>query len=290
MRTFTLPTPDSASKLFKDGCLSHFRIFDSVSEMVDFANIYEIDSRRHSMQFADMGMTAGVTHKQAAKKMVSGDLALAAKSDALLAKFETAELTAGRHRWIDDTAGGVPNVPAYIAGQPLAMRNRRRIADERAPIKVVVDVGAAGEITPAEIEGRGAAILALVRVLSIGRPVELWACAGLDADASRNASWSFVQIDTAPLDLARAAFILTHPAAIRRIFWACAMANGFQARTPYSAGQQHAPYTRDIIAPAFDGGDDLLVIPRARSVDDSIQNPTAWLAEQIKANAIAMAA
>lgn len=288
MRTFTLPTPDSLHSFFKSERLSHFRIFDSVGEMVDFAA--PLECRPHTMQFADMDMTAGVTHKQAAQKMVKGDLALAAKSDGLLAKFEHAELTAGRHRWIDDTAGGVPNVPAYIAGQPLAMRNRRRIADDRAPLKVVVDVGAANDITASEIEARGAAILALVRVLSIGRPVELWACAGLDADNCSNASWSFVQIETAPLDLARAAFILTHPAALRRIFWACAMAHGYKARTPYGEGQRHAQHTRAIVAPAFPDADDLLVIPRARSEDDSIRNPTKWLAKQIEENAAAMAA
>ena len=288
MRKFSTKTPEATKALFQGYRTSHFQIFDSVPELVDFANAREI--KPSAMEFADMGMTNDVTHKEAARRMIEGDLSLAAKSDALLAKFEHAEIAAGRFQMQDDVIGALPNVPAFIAGQPLNMRNRRRVADERAPIKIVVDTGAASNIETHEIEARGAAILALVRVLSISRPVELWACVGLDADNRKNATWTFVQIDTAPLDLARAAFILTHPAALRRIFWACAMEHGYKAASPYGKQQEHGPFTRELIAPAFPDADDLLVIPRARRADDSVTNPTAWLARQIEQNAIAMAA
>ena len=286
MRTFTTTTPDSLTSFFGRARRSHFQLFDTPADLAAFA-----DQPKHRAQYDRCflannfaGSERLMSIEAALAAFASGDLSGVAKSDALLARFNRDDLETASRCWRDDVTGPLPNVPAFIAGHPLAMRRRAPAESAFAPIAIVVDIGAHSKIKPSEIEQRGAAVLALVRALSNKRPVELWAGAGLDADNAQNASWTFCRIETAPLDLARAAFILTHPAAIRRVLWLAACAHGFQGRTPYNAGQKHAneATTRALIAPAFEHVLDLLILPRLSSLDgQSITDPAAWIDAQL---------
>lgn len=283
MQKFSAPTPDTVNSALFNGSArtSHFQIFDSMAEFLDFARAKEI--RPGSHEYASPDMTDNTTHDAAQRLAAAGDMRLAAEAERYLARFENAAPASFKSAWFDSINGALPNVPAFVSGSPLNMRSRRRVQDEAAPITVCVDVGANSGVTPQEVSARGAAILALVRALASRRPVDLWACCGLDADSKRNASWTFVQIETRPLDLARAAFIFAHPAAVRHLFWSAAMPHGFQAFTPYGAAQKHRHHTADLIAPAFPNASEVLAIGRAHSDDESTSNPAAWLEKQLAA-------
>jgi hypothetical protein len=62
---------------------------------------------------------------------------------------------------------------------------------------------------------RGAAMLAMARMLANVRAVELWCVVAIGNRNSRSSLC--VRLDTAPLDLARVAHVLTHPSVFRAL-------------------------------------------------------------------------
>lgn len=283
MLNFTIGTPDTINKaLFAgDARKLHFQLFDGPSDM---ANHAKRQAAAFTLINGDVD-TRGYNLSRAVTAFRDGDLTGVETSDKLLERFEALSVPATRKAWQDGVAGALPNVQAFLAGTPLTMRRKVRASDDAAPLCVVVDIGASAGIEASQINNRGAAVLALVRILAMRRPVELWAGAILDADKAHNASATFCRIETAPLDLAHAAFILTHPAAIRCVTWACATAHGFRGTSPFSQNQKHADFTRDLLAPAFSHASDLLAMPRIRDGELSATNPAQWIAGQIALHA-----
>lgn len=277
MREFSYP---ATCELWQGERRSHFQLFDTPTETAQFAEKWA-GSLKGSLSEGFTGAEDLMAPMTAIRTFAQGDLSGVAASEKLLAKMEAFDIPTARKQWVNDVAGAIPDVQAYIAGTPMTMRRKARAMSTAAPIAVVVDTGAAQMISAEQINARGAAVLALVRILSAHRPVELWAGAGLDADSQTNASWTFCRIETAPLDLAHAAFILTHAATLRRVFWACACAHGFQGHSPYGQGQRHATeaITRQLIAPAFSHVQNLIVLPR---LTYDAPEPVQWIRNQLK--------
>jgi hypothetical protein len=96
----------------------------------------------------------------------------------------------------------VSGVPQYLAGNPYSMRLKRRHATATAPLSVFVELVASAGINAETCLKRGVAMLALVRMLTNLRPVELWAVIAMGRQNSRSSLC--VRLDTAPLDLKRA--------------------------------------------------------------------------------------
>jgi hypothetical protein len=150
--------------------------------------------------------------------------AAVAKSDKMLADFEQViRVETSRFETVNAVAGGVANVPAFLAGHPMAMRQRRRVDSALGPLTVLVDVTTSAHISEETIERRGIAVLALIRALAAVRPIDLhlvFAARANDAEYEpRNVCFT-VKLDSAPLDLGRACFALTNPAMQRRIGFA----------------------------------------------------------------------
>lgn len=278
---FTLPTPPL--KIFHGEVRqTHVHLFDGPTELADYAAGLLASGKAKNRSASSHDWNDSKTSREAIATFKAGDLSGVAKSDALLSRFESQTIATHKPLWQDSFAGAFPNVGAAILGKPMAMRRRVRGENEGAPIAIVVDIGAASHIERDMIERRGAAILALLRILSHHRPVELWAGAILDADESKNASAHFCRLDTAPLDLARAAHILTSPAAIRGTLWACADAHGFEATTPYGAGQAHSAHTAELLGPAFQGAADTIFLGRINHhEDESIASPETWIERKL---------
>lgn len=137
-----------------------------------------------------------------------GDNAMAAKADALLDRIEAANPSAiDRRETVATVTGGAVNVAAYLAGSPMSMRRRQRV-EAPAPLKIVLDVTVSAGFKGDVIERRGAAALALLRLLvSAGHAVELWVAHGC-GEGRGLTGLSYMRLDTAPLDLARTAWIM----------------------------------------------------------------------------------
>lgn len=277
MLKFETRSPDAIRKSVS-GARDHFLLADSPAELADYAEAHVALDRKNARTAKFAGDDDFAT---VARKMRVGDLGASTASDALLEKMEAFALPTSRRIVRDDVVGAFPNVPAFIAGHPMSMRRKTRDGSTNAPIAIIADVTVSYDITTRQIQARGAAILALVRALASHRPVELWAVCGMDAFDNK-AVWIGTHIETAPLDLAIAAHVLTAPGFIRRICFGIADTQyNYKGRWPYDWNGKHRDHMAAIMAPAFAHVAETLCIPGAHSHDKLVTNPEAWLADQI---------
>lgn len=272
MRKFNLPSLDHVAAGRKD----NFLTFDTPAELADYAQ-EKAGHERHITR-SPSSFTGPDTGEQALAKARAGDLAGVAASDALLEKFERFTFETSRKAWSDDVCGSIPNVPAFIAGHPLAMRRRIRQDSASAPVAIVADLTTSAALTADQIAKRGAAILALVRILSARRPVELWAGCMMDARA-QGLSAIFTRIETTPLDLATAAYVMTSASFPRRLCYGLgAVEHGFTGLWPYS-NNHNAPkkHGLEIIRRALDHVTEALYVPPIHSNDLITTDPQAWI-------------
>jgi len=115
--------------------------------------------------------------------------------------------------WIRKPAGVLPSVPAYLAGAPAAMLDRRKV--QAGPVKVVASLSASAMWDPEHMEKRGATIAALVARLAQRRPVELWA----SAELGNPDLLYMVRIPTAPLDVDAVGYALAGVGVLRRLLF-----------------------------------------------------------------------
>lgn len=178
-------------------------VFDSLSEVSAFISA-GVDVVRSSW-----GLT-----RLARERLLTGDASLVDRSSALLDRIEAASPLADvRVETVRVVAGGAADVPAYLAGSPVAMRQRRR-RSAPAPLRIVVDVTSSASVDDATLERRGVATLALLRLLeAAGHAVELWIAHGIGEGSQTGLT--LVRLDTQPLDLARAVWALASSQASR---------------------------------------------------------------------------
>lgn len=271
MRKLTLPVPDSVRSLIGRDAVTHFRFADSPGEMADYA------MAGGRVTKAAESWRGGLEASQSVRRCHYGDLSRVAPSETLLSRFERFAFQSVRREWKDDICGQVPNVPAFIAGTPLSMRRRAKVESPAAPLAIVVDLTTSAGIKPDAIERRGAAILAIVRVLSARRPIELWAGTITDANNRKDATAHFARIETAPLDLARAAFVLVSAAFPRQLCYGASRLDGFEGAWPYDRDSASRNHMEDIIRPAMPHIGDFLAIPAAHMSDAMQNEPEAWI-------------
>jgi hypothetical protein len=221
--------------------------------------------------------------------LTNGDLAAVAPSDELLAKMEEAvPAPTVRGRWVNDVVGSMPDVGAFLAGAPASMRRRIKENNDRAPIRVMLDLTCSASFGTAALQRRGAAVLALVRALSSRRPVELYVGAALDngrdlngQDVDTTSVW--VKIDTAPLDLARAAFMMTNPGFFRGALYELMYTKGCGCG-PYSflgAWRSHGGETAVQVTGAAEG-DQLLWLGPLLHKEPITEDPAKWVIDHIR--------
>ena len=223
----------------------------------------------------------GIGKAECFKAFESGDLSTVPESDAMLSKLEDKfDFPTSRYRVFDDVAGGVPNIPAVLACQPMNMRVRRKSVDDLAPLTICIDLTSSAVIEPEYLVKRGTAILALSRLLSSIRPVTIWLGAGLSSGRGVDGSSAWFQLDAAPLDLARAAFQITSAGVPRGMLytyltetfscgggWPLHDVNRWRRMAPQFLGQW------------FDG--EILFIPPVFK-EDEFKKPDVWLEMMVK--------
>jgi len=224
-----------------------------------------------------MDSWAGGTFAQAQEWLREGDTRYVAQSEALMEKFEKLTLPTQGRTWHNEVAGFVPNVPAYLAGNPQSMRRRKRVESPTAPITVFVDVFASSSFSQDKIVARGAAVLALVRILARFRAVTLWVCCTSTAHDGTHIC-SAVQINTTPIDLAHAGYMLCGPSFLRHI-WTTTL-RGMYPQVDNVPPLRGATLT-ELATRAFGEGTEILVVKGA-IVSQSGGDPTRWIEEKIR--------
>lgn len=202
------------------------------------------------------------------EKAATGDNGLVQQSDEFLASVEDQVPLSQGWRNVDDVVGAVPNIPAFLAGHPQCMRRRERTMRDTAPLAIFMDLASSMGIPQADILKRGVVLLALTRMLVLHRPVELWVGTSMgDGGMTSTCAW---QIDTAPIDLARAGFHIADVSMSRLFGYAtCEM-----LVNEHIGGFGH----RDInMLKQAAGWNEVLYVPAIKYSDPLIQDPVGWL-------------
>ncbi|MCI0554169.1 MAG: hypothetical protein L0287_24730 [Anaerolineae bacterium] len=225
------------------------------------------------------GRWTGDNYAEFKTKVQIGDADLVAESDAFLAQIEDQVPMSRGWRNIDDVVGAVPNVPAFLAGHPQCMRRRERMMKENAPLAIYMDLTTSAGIGAKTVQKRGVTLLALTRLLVEHRPVELWVGTSLGNNrrVSESSCTTMWRIDTAPLDLARAAFFIGATAMSRGFGYGVCMADlGSGGNWPFNNYDRHCRTAKDRMAVAFPG-QDLLYLPPIMVDDELVNQPVDWI-------------
>jgi hypothetical protein len=253
-----------------------------------------VNERRPARKEKGDAWRGGMSFDESLRCVREGNPAIVARSDEFLSRFEALHLVSRRWRTVAAVAGGVPCVPAALAGHPLAMRQRQRVSSDQAPLAIIVDIASSGGIESADLEKRGAAILALVRLLSAARPVSLYVGVSVTSGHLRDerrhdACHIFTRMDTAPLDLARAAHMLCHTSTARSLYYGAAYevtgspVDAHSLHWPYRAGQEAIrTHAHAILARGIPDAAASLYIGAAHMDDAAIRNPALWLETMLK--------
>ena len=187
-----------------------------------------------------------------------------------------------RKVWERSPAGAFACVPDVIAGLPTPMRRQIEIGDERQPITIIYSVNSSGSISADTLRERGTAALALVMALARIRPVQLKML--FIGDGREGDETVFTAgINTTPLDLATARYVLTSAGFYRRIgFRVAAKLNGFIGGWPRKfSGTAQDSYLAYLAKTLTTDPKRTLVIGPVYHRDPIVANPVAWINDQI---------
>lgn len=204
----------------------------------------------------------------------TGDYSLVEQSESMLKLIEDQVPVSKGWRNVDDVVGAVPNVPAFLAGHPQCMRRRERTMRESAPLTIFMNLTSSMAIPQEKILKRGIVLLALTRLLVEHRAVELWVGSSL-SNSTREICTAAWRIDTAPLDLARAAYHISS-VAMSRLF---GYATCEQLIDKHIGGYGHDDVEQ---LKQVAGWYDVMYIPAIRYNDPMVDNPVGWIKNVMK--------
>lgn len=213
----------------------------------------------------------------------TGDTSLVSQAEILLDRLDT-QIETPRKVWTRSPAGAFPCIPDVLAGLPTPMRRQREIPDERAPITILAATMSSAGISADILRQRGITILALVMALSRTRPVSLQQLTCLHGDDDGETVFT-ATINTTPLDLATACYVLTSSGFSRRLTYDLGVAlNGFNGQWPQAYGYKYGdptPYYTGLVSRLGHDPRFTLVIQAPELRDELIRTPLAWVNNQL---------
>ena len=213
-----------------------------------------------------------------------GDTRLVPEAELLLSKLDSV-IETPRLAWERSPAGAFCSVPDVLAGLPTPMRRQVLVRDDRAPITIFVMTSSSGGVSSEVLSKRGVVILALVMALTRVRPVELYQMAA--GDGNRDGTGETIltcKINTSPLDLATACYILTSSGFTRRLCYTLqGKLNAYGGGWPRGYNT-HDPrdYNTKLKSKLVADPAKCLIIDGARLNDELLSNPLKWIEKQIR--------
>lgn len=216
-----------------------------------------------------------------------GNTTLVPQAEAFLKKLDQV-IETPRPVWDRSPAGAFCSVPDYIVGLPTPMRRQVHQQDEHAPITILVTTTSSAGVDAKTLEKRGIVILALVMALSRIRPVSLQQLAFMDGYRDKSGETIITsEINTSPLDLATACYVLTSAGFARRLTYGIGKAhNDFSGGWPrafrYSFSSDtdntyHNYLKQTLVADPTK----CLLIGESKLGDELLATPLTWINKQI---------
>lgn len=211
------------------------------------------------------------------KYLMEGNPEITEESKKFIEKFEN-EIFVGRG-WknADRVVGAVPNIPAFLAGQPMCMRQRVRTSSHMGHLTILLETTGSAGIFDSRIE-RGAAMMALARMLANTRPVDLWILTTFGGRGYMN--MLAVKMDTNPLDIARSAAMLADPQASQALFEVCRDYVGGGSWS-YGTESLERRWAGEAFKRLVNPSSEILYVPAAYYNDHNARNPAKWVKDML---------
>jgi hypothetical protein len=224
------------------------------------------------------GWDGGVNPKEAMRRGRDGDPSLVREYEGHIQDLTATMRGETGPAWVLDVMGSTPCSPAVVAGHPMAMRRRVKRTAPARTARIYVSLICSAGIRASDMIKRGASILALAESLQAANVhVEVNLVAELPC--SPRDTIVVVPVET-PLDLSVSGFAIAHPAFTRYVtYYLNGNQWGFNGGWPSYMG--HTDEERKIGAKILklDPGD--VWVPSASLLDDSVQNPEAWIKRNV---------
>jgi hypothetical protein len=183
---------------------------------------------------------------------------------------------------VDNVVGSVPNVPALLAGVPNSMRMRRRTTSHTAPLTILLELTGSSGVLDTRAE-RGAAMLAMVRLLINTRPVELWALTTYGE--TNRMDMVATRIDVSPLDLGRSAALLCDNVTLSTVTRVVSrrLRNGgtWLGGWSYGSADLERKWSGEAFRQLMSPSSELLFVPAAYLLDESVADPEKWMRDML---------
>jgi hypothetical protein len=249
--------------------------FDSLKA---FTNALEVrmDEHPHTVDRTHVGSNEwanGLNVDAALKMAKDGDVSIVEKAKALTREIRARIDTKGLEPvWQHEVAGAFPCVPTYLCGEPENMIQCVPTPTNTGPVNVFFCGQLNSVFTKDHLTSRAAAVFAALQALRGIRPVNLFMVTAMP-DGNGNVT---VKVRTNPMVLSEAAFMVGHPAYVRKLTFAYA--------NTYGWGGQRAGWAKDSLPEAdveanmrkrFGLGKDDLFIPPLRK--SHLKDPVKWI-------------
>jgi hypothetical protein len=265
--------------------LHNVHTFSSPAEFGEFCLVKSITYEGDSHGAWTGYLKAGA----AAKLAITGDASHVASAEKMLEKFNT-QIETSSFEDMPSVAGCYPCVPEALMGEPECMREPMEVSTEHSPLTIIVDTACSANVSAAQMETRGIAILAVVMALSASRPITLKTISvsyGFKNKEGDSYSVIAVELPTTPIDLATAAYVLTHVGYTRNLKYGYALKylgfdNGkWPTFNRINYGNVQAPEYQERVKKYMQVEGDVLYIPAAYSDDGVIKEPEKWIQERL---------
>lgn len=266
------------------------RRFNDLSELYTYAKEAHFNHQTATHYGAPF---CGGTYREALDTLASGDLSSVAAAQKIIDQMRDQLIFADQHRVVAPAiVGFAPHVPHAIIGHPKTMLNfiPSEMISSTTPINIYAMVNVSAWLSDSQVLSRGIAILSLVLALSQSRPVDLYVGSCSCALDTPTVYGSITRIDTRPLDLAHAAWMLTSTLAIRGLLLTTSRqiagdASSRRYSVPHAYCGPTAPTYEPSLRSLIGMAPQDILIKAGSSLDKAmLDNPIKWVKDMIKAH------
>lgn len=242
-------------------------------------------SRCESM---DIEWYGNITREECYDKATKGDDRLVAESEKYIEGLNLSIPDTKGVEYIPSMYGSRFKLGEYMSGSPSFMRRRVKRDNDISPVKIVVDMMVSCGISADTMHKRGNVILALLMKVQEVRPVELiLVCGGgLGGYASRPSGYVYqvIPIESKPLNISQAAFVLTSVGFVRHFAFSLYLDMKEESDThdciPWPEGKDSKGYEGKV-KDRLGLGEKDIYIKGAHLYDDMLDEPVRWLQDQL---------
>jgi hypothetical protein len=220
--------------------------------------------------------------------LLGRNTALTATAEKWMHRYESEVFSGLGYETRDSVVGAFPNIPAMLAGFPCAMRQRYRTTDNTGPLTLYLELTGSSGVHGESFIARGAAVLALARLLSNTRPVEIWTCTTYGT--TNRLQMIAAKVETSPLDVARGAAMLCNESIRTCVHEINEKALGHYHSLPRAPGaclgwaygrvDLERQWAGQILARILNPGSTMVYIPAAYAQDD-LDDPVQWVRDML---------